>query len=260
MSKIIKVRKPIILKFKDKEIKLPKDLKEQIEIFWKNAVKENPNLYNGKDYVVEEVTETGEKIEMTVVKTDYAHYLYDERVGIQEERYRCCSPWGGILLLTKDNYFVIGEMNNTTSIPYCLQISGGGIDIADIKNGIIDINSNIKRELKEELNLNLDDIDYKLEFIEYPSETRNAYGFIAIGKINQTKDELKQYFEEYKEYLIRNNLEVEFNKLIFLKKGNALQELDALPNYKRPYLRDLIKELLEYNDWYKKLLKQIKNT
>ena len=248
MSKIIKVRKPIILKFKDKEIKLPKDLKEQIEIFWKNAVKENPNLYNGKDYVVEEVTETGEKIEMTVVKTDYAHYLYDERVGIQEERYRCCSPWGGILLLTKDNYFVIGEMNNTTSIPYCLQISGGGIDIADIKNGIIDINSNIKRELKEELNLNLDDIDYKLEFIEYPSETRNAYGFIAIGKINQTKDELKQYFEEYKEYLIRNNLEVEFNKLIFLKKGNALQELDALPNYKRPYLRDLIKELLEYND------------
>ena len=248
MSKIIKVRKHIILKFKDKEIKLHKDLKEQIEIFWKNAVKENPNLYNGKDYVVEEVTETGEKIEMTVVKTDYAHYLYDERVGIQEERYRCCSPWGGILLLTKDNYFVIGEMNNTTSIPYCLQISGGGIDIADIKNGIIDINSNIKRELKEELNLNLDDIDYKLEFIEYPSETRNAYGFIAIGKINQTKDELKQYFEEYKEYLIRNNLEVEFNKLIFLKKGNALQELDALPNYKRPYLRDLIKELLEYND------------
>lgn len=94
----------------------------------------------------------------------------------------------------------------------------------------------------------MDDIDYKLEFIEYPSETRNAYGFIAIGKINQTKDELKQYFEEYKEYLIRNNLEVEFNKLIFLKRGNALQELDALPNYKRPYLRDLIKELLEYND------------
>lgn len=248
MSKIIKVRKPIILKFKDREIKLPKDLKEKIEIFWKNAVKENPNLYNGEDYVVEEVTETGEKIEMTVVKTDYAHYLYDERVGIQEERYKCCSPWGGILLLTKDNYFVIGEMNNTTSIPYCLQISGGGIDIADIKSGIIDINSNIKRELKEELNLNLDDIDYKLEFIEYPSETRNAYGFIAIGKINQTKDELKQYFEEYKEYLIRNNLEVEFNKLIFLKRGNALQELDALPNYKRPYLRDLIKELLEYND------------
>lgn len=41
---------------------------------------------------------------------------------------------------------------------------------------------------------------------------------------------------------MKNNLEVEFNRLIFLKRENALQELDALPNDKRPYLRDLIKE------------------
>lgn len=150
---------------------------------------------------------------------------------------------GGILLLTKDNYFVIGEMNNTTSIPYCLQIPGGGIEANDIHNGTINIDSNIKRELKEELNLDLDNIEYKIEFIEYPDNTRNAYGFLAIGKINQTKDELKQYFEEYKEYLIKNNLELEFNKLVFIKKENALQELDELSNYKRPYLRDLIKEV-----------------
>ena len=81
--------------------------------------------------------------------------------------------------------------------------------------------------------------------MEYPNETRNAYGFIAIGKINQTKDELKRYFEEYKEYLLKNDLEVEFNKLIFLKKENAIQELDDLPNYKRQYLRDLIKEVVK---------------
>ena len=245
MSKIVKVNKPITLKFEDREINLPNELKENIEKFWKDAVKDNPNLYNGQDYVVEKVNETENNIEMLVVKSNYSHYLYDERVGIQQEKYRCCSPWGGILLLTKDNYFVIGEMNSTTSIPYGLQISGGGIDVADIENGAINIESNIKRELKEELNLNLEDIDYKIEFIEYPNETRNAYGFIAIGKINQTKDELKRYFEQYKEYLLKNDLEVEFNKLIFLKKENAIQELDDLPNYKRPYLRDLIKEVVK---------------
>ena len=246
MSKIVKVEKPIILKFENRRIDLPIKLKENIENFWNDAIKENPNLYNGQDYVVEKVKETEENIEMLVVKSDYAHYLYDERVGIQKEEYRCCSPWGGILLLTKDDYFVIGEMNSTTSVPYCLQISGGGIDIKDIENGVINIDLNIKRELKEELNLNLDDIDYKIEFIEYPSKTRNAYGFLAIGKINQTKDELTQHFKHYKEYLISNNLEVEFNKLIFLKKQRALQELDELPNNKRPYLRDLIKEAIKY--------------
>ena len=245
MSKMLKVNKTVTLKFEDRKINLPNELKENIEKFWEEAIKRNPNLYNGEDYAVEKVTETEENIEMLVVKSNYAHYLYDERIGIEEEKYRCCSPWGGILLITKDDYFVIGEMDSTTSIPYGLQISGGGIDVADIENGTINIEYNIKRELKEELNLNLDDIDYKIEFIEYPNETRNAYGFIAIGKINQTKAELKRYFEEYKEHLLKNDLEVEFNRLIFLKKENALQELDDLPNYKRPYLRDLIKEVIK---------------
>ena len=137
MSRIQKINKTVILKFEDREINLPNELKENIEKFWKEAIKKNPNLYNGEDYAVEKVTETEENIEMLVVKSNYAHYLYDERIGIEEEKYRCCSPWGGILLLTKDNYFVIGEMNSTTSIPYGIQISGGGIDVADIVNRAI---------------------------------------------------------------------------------------------------------------------------
>ena len=96
------------------------------------------------------------------------------------------------------------------------------------------------------MNLNLDEIDYKLEYIEYPSKTRNAYGFLAIGSVKKTKNELEQHFEEYKEYLTRNKLEIEFNKLIFIKKENAIKELDKLSNYKRPYLRDLIKEAVKH--------------
>ena len=242
MNKIVKVDKPIILKFEDREIKLPKELKSSIDKFWIDAIKENPNLYNGQEYAVETVNETNENIEMIVTKSSYAHYLYDERIGIKEDRYRCYSPWGGILLLTKDNYFVIGEMDKTTSMPCCLQVSGGGIDVKDIENGTVNIVSNIKRELKEELNLELDDIDYKIEFMEYPSKRRNSYGFLAIGTVSQTKDELENHFEQYKEYLIMNNLEIEFNKLIFLQKENALKELDELSNCKRPYVRDLINE------------------
>ncbi|MCI8411494.1 MAG: hypothetical protein HFJ40_03465 [Clostridia bacterium] len=56
MSKIIKINKPIILKFEDREIKLPNELKESINKFWNDATKENPNLYNGEDYTVESET------------------------------------------------------------------------------------------------------------------------------------------------------------------------------------------------------------
>ena len=82
MSKIVKINKPIILKYEDRKINLPNKLEENIKKFWNEAIKENPNLYNGQNYVVETVIETKDNIKMTVIKTDYAHYLYNERIGI----------------------------------------------------------------------------------------------------------------------------------------------------------------------------------
>lgn len=241
MSKIVKVDKDVILNYEDREIDLPIEIKEKIKEFWSNAIKENPNLYNGQDYAVEKINETQEKIELLVVKTNYAHYLYDERIGIKDGRYKCYCPFGAILIQTKDNYLVIGEMNQTTSVPYCLQLPGGGIDKTDIENGKINIIANINREVKEELNIDIEDIDYKIEFIEYPDETRNAYGLLALAKLNQTKEELEKNYERYKSYLIENKLEVELNRLVFLNKENAVEELDSMNNPKRPYLRDLLK-------------------
>ena len=244
MSNIIKISKTIIIKYEERETKLSKELKEKIEEFWKKAVEENPNLYNGTDYTIEKIEENKNEIKMIATRTNYAHYLYDERVGIKEKEYKCNVPWGGIILETKDNYLALGEMDKTTSVPYCLQIPGGGIDKKDIYKGIININQTIKRELKEEINLNLDDIDYKIKYIEVPDKDRHAYGFIAIGKLAKTKEELQEHFEEYKKFLIQNNLEVEFNKLVFLDENNAIKEFDMLKNPKRPYLSNLINEIV----------------
>ena len=243
MSTIIRIDKPVVIRFENRNIELQVEIKKNIDKFWNNAIKENPHLYNGQDYVVETLINVEDRIEMIVAKTNYAHYLYDERVGIIQEKYKCYAPWGGIILLTNDNYLVIGEMSKETSLPYGLQIPGGGVDESDINDGIIDINLTIKRELKEEINIDINEIEYKIKFMEYPSKTRNAYGFIGVGMLDLTKKELKQHFEDYKKYLTNNNLEVEFNRLIFLKKETALQELDNMSNYKRPYLRDLIKEV-----------------
>lgn len=254
MSDIIKITKPIIIKYEERETKLSKDIKEKIEIFWKKAVEENPNLYNGPDYTIEKIEENENEIKMIATKTNYAHYLYDERVGIKDKEYKCNVPWGGIILETKDNYLVLGEMDEKTSVPHCLQIPGGGIDKKDICNGIINVSQTIKRELEEEINLNLDDINYEIKYIEIPDEKRDAYGFIAIGKLEMTKEELQKHFEEYKKFLIQNNLEVEFNKLIFLHKSNAMEEFKTLKNPKRPYFSNLINEIVRGDE---KMIKNI---
>ena len=66
-----------------------------------------------------------------------------------------------------------------------------------------------------------------------------------MGKLAKTKEELQKHFEEYKKFLIQNNLEIEFNKLVFLDKNNAIKEFDMLKNPKRPYLSNLIKEIVK---------------
>ena len=244
MSDIIKITKPIKIKYEERETKLPENIKEKIDDFWKKAVEENPNLYNGPDYTIEKIEENEKEIKMIATKTNYAHYLYDERIGIKEKEYKCNVPWGGIILETKDNFLVLGEMDEKTSVPHWLQISGGGIDEKDICNGIVNVGQTIKRELEEEMHLNLDDINYEIKYIEIPDEERYAYGFIAIGKLEMTKEELQKHFDEYKKFLIQNNIENDFNKLVFLEKNNAIKEFDMLKNPKRPYLSNLINEIV----------------
>ena len=58
-----------------------------------------------------------------------------------------------------------------------------------------------------------------------------------------TKAEFEKFFKEYQNYLVKNNLEVEFEKLIFFTKGKAVQEYDAYDNPKRAYMRELLEEV-----------------
>ena len=240
---IKRIVKSINLEYTGQNMNLPKDLNDKIEDFWSKAIIETPTLYNGEDYSVENVTEKENEIIMKVSKTNYAHYLYDERIGIDDEKYRCICPWSGILLITNDNYWVFGQASEKTSFPNGFQISGGGIDKKDIYNSKIDLTQNLKRELAEEMNLNLDEIKYEFKYIEYPDGKRNAYGFIAVGQLNMSKKELQKHFIQYSKYLENNNLEIEFNNLIYLKKGNAVKELDTYTNPKRDYLRELISKV-----------------
>ena len=80
MSNIIEIKKSIIIKYEEREKRLPEKLKEKIEKFWKNAIEKNPNLYNGLDYTIEEIEKNENEIKMKAIKTNYAHYLY------------CCAP------------------------------------------------------------------------------------------------------------------------------------------------------------------------
>lgn len=227
-----------------KNVELPKDIVEKIELFWQKQVEENPHLFNGEVWSVTKFEELEDRLRLTVQKTNYAHYLYDERVGL-EDNLACYNLNGGILLETLDRKYIVGEMNETTSYPKGLQIPGGNLDQNDIKkDGTIDLIGNIARELQEELNLNLFDSSViqgcKMQYMELPEGRRHAYSPKLKGFLKMTSEEMKKYYEKYKTYLRENHQEVEFAKLHFIDKENVLEELDSLDNPKRPYLRGLL--------------------
>ncbi len=241
---VIHTKKQVITKTIHKKMDLPQSLRKEIDEFWNEQVAKNPNLFNGEVWNVTNMEETDDNIILTIEQTDYAHYLYDERHGI-DEKYACHNIAAGTYIVTKDGYGVVGELDDTTSYPKVLQVSGGGIDEKeDLVNGEFDLIKTAKRELKEELNLELDNKEqiekYNFEYIEVPEGKRHSYCVILKAYSSFTKDQLEEHFNKYYKYLEETTGEKEFKKLYFLKLGKAVEELDKLDNPKRLYVRQLL--------------------
>lgn len=240
---------------KDEKIELPRELRERIENHWKSIKSEGTNIWNGEVICVTDIKEVGETVEITCRKSDYAHYIYGERIGIEKE-YECRNLSGGVLIETKDNYYFIGELDEATSYPYMLQTSGGNIDKEDIEDGKVDIRKTIFREVKEELNIDIMDKkiakECKLRYM-YVSRPEEQPGIQIFAKVmlNMTKDELQEHFRNYLEYLRQNNLEVEFGKIHFLKVQTSIKELEKFKNPKRNYYKPLIQEDSKEKDLYR---------
>ena len=92
-----------------KNVELPKDIVEKIKKIKKKQVEENPHLFNGEVWSVTKFEELKDRLRLTVQKTNYAHYLYDERVGL-EGNLGCYNLNGGILLETIDKKYIVGEI------------------------------------------------------------------------------------------------------------------------------------------------------
>ena len=233
----------------DKKFKLPEEIQAKINDFWEKAVVETPGIWNGELMCVEKCVKQGNDLVITCNKTNYSHYLYDERIVLPKE-YACSSLVAGCLLETRDNYYIVGELADNTSFPHCMQVSGGSADDDDIKDGQIDIFNTIIRECKEELNIDLQDQNqvenYGIKYICLPSDKVHTYILFAKGKLKMTKEQMSKYYEEYLKYLKENNLEIEFGKIHFIKKGKTTEELEKIKNPKRNYIVDLLE--IDSND------------
>ena len=229
---------------RDETIKLPQDLRKKIDINFEKMRSTGANIWNGEVMCVSDVNISDKQVEIICKKTDYAHYLYGERVGCSKE-YECRNLSAGCLLETSDGYYVVGELDDSTSYPGMLQVTGGGVDKKDITEGQIDILQTIKRETKEEMNIDLDDNMLVQEsgicyiYISGEGEQPGVELFVK-AKIKFTAREMQEYFEKYYKYLQENGLELEFKTLHYFSKKHPGEDLEKLNNPRRYYLKSLM--------------------
>lgn len=234
---------------KDEFVTLPDDINSKINEFWKKVEEENPALWDGELVCVDELDIDDKKHNIDIIcrKSHYSHYLYNERIGI-DRKYSCSSLIAGCIFETSDGYYVIGELSKETSFPGCLQVSGGSTDNDDVSNGHINVINTIKREAKEEVNIDLDDKDlvdnWCIKFIDLPEDGTRLHTYIIFAKadLKISKDDMKKLYGEYLKYLSNNNLEIEFSKLYFINKNKVSEDLNNLDNPKRPYLEKVLIE------------------
>lgn len=135
---------------------LPAVYSEKVKRYWETLLSSGKSFFNGDVFTINKIEANESIMNIFVGLTDYAHFLYSINKSTYED-YDCRVIHTSVLIVTSDNKFAIGEMNEETAFPYKLQFIGGGIDKNDINGEVLDLEHNIKKEIREELGIDSED-------------------------------------------------------------------------------------------------------
>ncbi len=115
-------------------------------------------------------------------------------------------------------------MNYYTSVPNKLQFSRGNIDEDDINSGIVDMKKCASREIKEEVNIDVQDPDLveslECKYLVLEIE-KNSVGVLYKIKLKKDYQSIADSYSKYRKYLQDNNLEIEFSELVGINKSDV---------------------------------------
>lgn len=206
--------------YSNSKVVLPEDIRKSIEENWNNLMESGKEYTNDEIFTVSDIMFNDDTLEFIMKKTNFAHYMYTLKNNWEGE-YICRSVAGSALMVTSDDFYVLCKMANYTSLGGKVKFIGGAISENDVYKDEIIPKKCVKREVLEEVGLDLNDKEKvnKTEHVYFI--TRKNLSFInTFFKVylNMSSNELLLLFKEYDEYLKKNNLERELHSIVFVKK------------------------------------------
>ena len=125
--------------------------KAEIETNWTKARVARPKLFNGTVYLLSEYELQAGTLSGTLLRTDFKSFLYWREQGYPECGLR--DAFGAAVLRSREGHVLLGlqsegHLNSGLAYP-----PSGMIDQDDVRDGMIDIDASIVRELEEETGL-----------------------------------------------------------------------------------------------------------
>ena len=206
-------------------------LANKIKNNWNEFIKNHNNYFDGEIFIVGSIKEENEIMNLEVSKGKYSYLIY----AIDHKELKVLTLFSSILFKTKDNYYLFIKNNHDR-----LNIIGGLASPEDFDNNIYNPTKCLKREVLEELGLDLDDksivSNYKMSFISLPGTEDNIYptGIVFMGELTLDREELIDYFNN-------NKFDDEIKELVFYQEKDY-QLIESIDN-KEQYLPDLLIEL-----------------
>ncbi len=244
--------KEIEFKVLKKELELPVEYVEKVNENWKREMNAGKSYTNGKLYTMVATNILESKIQVYVQETNFAHYLYSKSIEIDKNS--CRSMAANALLVTSDDYIVLGKMSGSTSLANRIKFIGGAFDQADFCNEIVDIKSCITREVKEEVGLDLNDNEMVGDIKPIAILTREKFSFantLFLVDIRLDKAELERRFIGYKSELESAGEKSELSELVCIKNNytSIITFLQDESNLVIDYMRDFFDAYLGESEY-----------
>lgn len=127
-----------------------------VKRFWKKAIVDKPALFNGQVLVMGQHTLSDGCLTGEVHKTDFASFLYCKDKGLPAEA-GIRNVFGCAAVRSSEGHLLFGRMAPYTATSGRVYPMAGTPDPQDIRDGKLDIEGSMQRELNEEAGLSTAD-------------------------------------------------------------------------------------------------------
>jgi hypothetical protein len=211
--------------------------RDAINLHWDKLSAKNPRLFNGRVFLNFErrIETVGDQrvLKGTAAAVDFKAFLAWRDFGFPDRGVRNCFAMAA--LLSADGAFVLGRMSENTANAGKIYFAAGTPDLSDVKDGALDLEGSVARELLEETGIGPNEVSFAPGWTVVFEGPRIAC--MKITRSGLAASEINARFEEFR----ARQAEPELDALHPVFSVGDLNE-SRMPGFTLRYLRHALSQ------------------